>query len=233
MAHILDNPAWNALISGNKELSNGNERAKYFSEDVSPFAGVKETSYKELQFLYETIPFDRSVAFISPEKIEIPPPWQVLEQTTAHQMVHDQIIEKKTVHDKIVTLDIKDIPAMLALTKLTHPGPFFVNTIVFGHYEGIFNDGKLVAMAGQRLHPFEFMEISAVCTHPDHTGHNYATTLISHQIDRMRAQSGLPFLHVRSGNLKAIKLYNALGFITRKELSIYIIKKSIIAAGTK
>jgi ribosomal protein S18 acetylase RimI-like enzyme len=225
MAHILDNPAWNALISGNKDLSNGNEKAKYFSKDVSPFAAVKEMSYKELQLLYKTVPFDRPVAIISPGEIEIPPPWQILEHMTVHQMVHDHIVEKKTAHNNIVALGIKDVPEMLALTKLTHPGPFFVNTILFGHYEGIFNEGKLVAMAGQRLHPFEFMEISAVCTHPDHTGNNYATTLLLRQIHRMKVQSGVPFLHVRSENLTAIKLYNALGFITRKEMSIYIIKK--------
>jgi len=41
MEHVLDNPAWNALISGNKHLYKGSEQVKYFNSEVSPFVAFK------------------------------------------------------------------------------------------------------------------------------------------------------------------------------------------------
>ncbi len=82
---------------------------------------------------------------------------------------------------------------MLTLTQLTNPGPFAARTIDFGHYYGIFEGDKLVAMAGQRLHAFEYAEISAVCTHPDHSGRGYARELLLHQLHRIQTAKNIPF----------------------------------------
>jgi predicted GNAT family acetyltransferase len=114
---------------------------------------------------------------------------------------------------------------MLALTKLTNPGPFVEKTIDFGHYRGVFEGDQLVAMAGQRLHIFDYAEISAVCTHPDHLGRGYARQLLLHHIHRIRAASKIPFLHVRYDNYRAIKVYESLGFSKRTELFFYILQK--------
>ncbi|HVV54068.1 MAG TPA: GNAT family N-acetyltransferase, partial [Mucilaginibacter sp.] len=92
-------------------------------------------------------------------------------------------------------------------------------------YCGIFDGDKLVAMAGQRLHAFEYAEVSAVCTHPDHTGRGYARQLLIHQIQRIRAASGIPYLHVKYDNDRAIKLYESLGFSTRSEAHFYVLQK--------
>jgi len=226
MLHVLDNPVWNALISGNKGLSSGNEKAKYFLKDVAPFAAVNAVTKREFETLYDIADPGDSFAFFSSQEIEIPQPWKVSHCTRALQMVHNKAVQNKTVVDDIVALSTKDVPAMLALTKLTNPGPFLKRTIEFGNYEGIFKNGELVAMTGQRMHPFEYIEVSAVCTHPEHTGHGYATNLIVRQIDHIRAQSSIPFLHVKKQNTNAIKLYNALGFSVRKEMFIYGIKKT-------
>ena len=225
MQHVLDNPVWNALISGNKNLSTGNDRAKYFLKDVAPFAGVNTVTTTELKLLYDIAYAGGTFAFFSSKEIEIPQPWKVGQCTQALQMVHDKVTQKKTVSDEIVALTSNDVPAMLALTKLTNPGPFLTRTIEFGNYEGIFKNGELVAMTGQRMHPFEYIEVSAVCTHPEHTGHGYATNLIVRQVENILAQSAIPFLHVKKENINAIKLYNALGFSIRKEMFIYGIKK--------
>ncbi len=225
MQHVLDNPVWNALISGNKELSTGNENAKYFLKDVAPFAAVNAVTKRKWEALYDIADPGDSFAFFSSQEIEIPQPWKVSHCTHALQMVHNKAVQNKTVVDDIVALAMKDVPAMLALTKLTNPGPFLKRTIEFGNYEGIFKNGELVAMTGQRMHPFEYMEVSAVCTHPEHTGHGYATNLIVRQIENILAQAAIPFLHVKKENFNAIKLYNALGFSVRKEMFIYGIKK--------
>ena len=80
-------------------------------------------------------------------------------------------------------------------------------------------------MAGQRLHAGPYAEISAVCTHPDYLGRGYATRLLHSQVQRMRAAGNTPFLHVRTDNATAVKVYEALGFEVREELSIYLISK--------
>ncbi len=225
MQHVLDNPVWNALISGNKNLSTGNDRAKYFLKDIAPFAGVNTVTTTELKLLYDIAYAGSTFAFFSSKEIGIPQPWKVGQCTQALQMVHDKVTQKETVSDEIVALTSNDISAMLALTKLTNPGPFLTRTIEFGNYEGIFKDGELVAMTGQRMRPFEYIEVSAVCTHPEHTGHGYATNLIVRQVQNILSQSAIPFLHVKKENINAIKLYNALGFSIRKEMFIYGIKK--------
>jgi predicted GNAT family acetyltransferase len=109
---------------------------------------------------------------------------------------------------------------------LTNPGPFESRTITFGHYYGIFEGEKLVAMAGQRMHVFNYAEISAVCTHPDYTGKGYAAQLLQYQINRIKAASGIPFLHVRYDNDRAIKIYESLGFSTRRQVNFYVMIKA-------
>ncbi|MFD2144721.1 GNAT family N-acetyltransferase [Mucilaginibacter antarcticus] len=122
-------------------------------------------------------------------------------------------------------LNATHIQQMLALTKLTNPGPFKERTIEFGHYRGIFDGDKLVAMAGQRMNPLPYAEISAVCTHPDYAGRGYAKLLMQQQINRITSEGNVPFLHVRRDNPHAIKIYEGMGFETRTVMHFYIIGK--------
>lgn len=225
MEHVLDNPAWNALISGNRNLSCGNDRARYFSKDVSPFAGLIESSPENFQVLYEIIPFDGPVGFITPQQMDIPGKWKVSRFIRTLQMVYDDHPGLPETELELAPLTGEHVPDMLALTKLTNPGPFAAGTIAFGHYYGVFDRDKLVAMAGQRLHIFNYAEISAVCTHPDYAGRGYARQLLLFQVHRIIATGGIPFLHVRYDNERAISVYKKLGFSTRKEIYFYILQK--------
>jgi len=225
MDHILDNPVWNALITGNKQFSNSDGQVKYFDEKISPFIGLKEYSAENFQRLHELIPHDNPIGFVSPVAVKIPETWKVLGNISAFQMVYDQPEPPAEIEAVMVPLTREHIPEMLALTRLTNPGPFTERTIEFGHYQGIFQDGKLAAMAGQRLNPSPYAEISAVCTHPDYLGKGYAKQLMLSQIRRIKTASGTPFLHVRTDNERAIKIYEHSGFSTRKEMYIYFIKK--------
>jgi len=226
MDHVLDNPAWNAHVSGNKQLSNGNEFVRYFNENVAPFVGLKENSTEDFQILNELIPQDRVVVFISTLEMQIPAEWKNLQYLNILQMVYDQPELPAAVEIEPMLLEEKHIPEMLALTKLTNPGPFFERTIDFGHYYGVFEDGKLVAMAGQRMNPSPYAEISAVCTHPDYLGRGYAKQLLLYHIHRIKSASEIPFLHVRRNNERAVKVYEHTGFITRKELHFYVLQKA-------
>ncbi len=226
MDHILDNPAWNALISGNHQLSNGDEEVKYFDREISPFAGLKENSTDNFSKLYELIQHDSPIAFVTAAETQIPDQWKVLHQISAFQMVYNQQAVPAGVNMDLTLLNEENVPEMLALTQLTKPGPFAAETIKLGHYQGIFEDGKLVAMAGQRLHPSPYAEISAVCTHPEYLGKGYARQLLLSQVQRIKAKSEIPFLHVRNDNERAIKVYESLGFSKRKEVFFYFLQKA-------
>ena len=113
---------------------------------------------------------------------------------------------------------------MLALVELTKPGPFSKRTPELGSYLGIHEDGKLVAMAGERLKPYGYTEISAVCTHPDYRGRGYASSLVTVLIERIAGRNEIPFLHVRKENVDAIRVYEKLGFKTRRKINIVVVK---------
>ena len=224
--HVLDNPVWHALRSGNKHLANGTKNIPYFTPEVSPFAAISELTPANLTLLYQTIPFDSPIALFSPEKLVIAAPWTLLQRIDGWQLVYNKPAEPAPIGPEIILLTSQHVPQMLALTAKTAPGPFANRTIAFGHYEGIFDGDDLVAMAGQRLHAYEFAEISAVCTHPDHVSKGYARHLLMRQICRIQAASGTPFLHVKAENQRAIHLYEAMGFEIRTEMYIYVLQKN-------
>jgi len=225
MKHILDNPAWNAFLTGNQQLSNGTDEVKYFMPEVSPFVAVHENTDHALHLLDEVIPFNSPIGVITTVPLSIPEPWTLLQRVDGIQMVYDAIAEQPSGNHAIRPLTDAHIPDMIALTQLTRPGPFSARTIEFGHYEGIFDENKLVAMTGQRLHAFNYAEVSAVCTHPDHLGKGYARQLIASQLYRIQQAGGIPFLHVRSDNKRAIQVYETMGFTTRTEIYFYFIKR--------
>ncbi|OOQ61437.1 GNAT family N-acetyltransferase [Mucilaginibacter pedocola] len=224
MEHVLDNPGWNALISGNSDLATGDNRIKYFQPEVSPFMGFCNNAEADFDELYQLAPQGRVFGYISDVATAIPAPWTVLASIACPQMIHNGK-PGDILTDNVRLLTDADIPQMLALTKLTAPGPFAERTIEFGHYYGIFDGDKLVAMAGQRLHIFNYAEISAVCTHPDYLGRGYAKQLLQFHVNRIIAAEEVPILHVRHDNARAIAVYESLGFATRKLIYFHIIKK--------
>jgi ribosomal protein S18 acetylase RimI-like enzyme len=115
-----------------------------------------------------------------------------------------------------VRLGAADVPEMLDLVARTRPGPFLPRTVDLGAYWGIRRGGALVAMAGERLRPPGWTEISAVCTHPGHRGKGLATRLVLHVAAGVQAHGDLPFLHAAAANTDAIRLYEALGFVLRR-----------------
>jgi len=226
MEHLLDNPIWNALISGNSNLTHGSSEVKYFAENVAPFVGFEDYSVANFNMLYELVSDQRVLAVVSAEEITIPENWKVLNNMKILQLVFNGSVPQEPTSQELITLQEQHIPAMLALTKMTNPGPFSERTIDFGNYKGIFSNDELIAMAGYRTQPSPYIEVSAVCTHPNHHGKGYAGTLINYHIGQIIAASGIPYLHSRTDNITAIRLYQKLGFSVRKEMTFNIIQKT-------
>lgn len=225
MYHPLDNPIWNALNTGNKNIANGNQQAKYFSKDVSPFVALEEPTQQNFEELYNVIPDAGYYAFPWAVELTIPQPWETKKIVWIRQMVWENPTRQIDNKEPLLPLGDEHIPQMLALTQLTNPGPFSERTIDFGYYSGIFDGDKLIAMAGQRMNPEPYAEISAVCTHPDYLGRGHAARLLLYHVERIKAAGGIPYLNVLTENARAIAVYESLGFVTRMEMPIYTIQK--------
>ena len=228
MDHILDNMIWNAITTGNNDIAIINGDVGCYLPDIAPFAGMKVFNDANLKKLYEFIPANRSVAISSLYKMDHDESkWKLLQPMDVTQMVYEHSVNTFTTKNSpsIITLSDEHVPQMMELTALTRPGPFLQQTIRFKNYFGIFIENRLAAMAGQRMHPKPYMEVSAVCTHPDFRGRGYAKALMLHVMKIILDNSFTPFLHVLSSNTNAIELYQTIGFQTRKQIFVDVIQR--------
>jgi ribosomal protein S18 acetylase RimI-like enzyme len=121
----------------------------------------------------------------------------------------------------VVELGSADVPDMLRLAELTRPGPFWPRSIELGTYVGVRENGVLVSMAGERLRPPGWTEISAVCTAPQARGRGHASALVHALAGRITERDDRPFLHVAADNAGAIGLYTRLGFTVRRRVRFH------------
>ncbi len=220
----LENPVWQALGSGDSLLNQGDQVIKYFSSAISPFLGMESWEKENQLHLLKSMPAERSFSVMIQDNINFIDQFEVVFTTPLYQMVCNKLIPTLLSSTKSNALELKDVPAMLVLTALTKPGPFLSETINFGSYIGIYDNEKLVSMAGERLHPENFTEISAVCTDPDYLGKGYAAHLMTEAAERIIENGRTPFLHVRKDNTRAISMYERLGFETRTEMYFAVFK---------
>jgi ribosomal protein S18 acetylase RimI-like enzyme len=228
MDHILDNMIWNAITTGNNDIAIIDGDVGCYLSDIAPFAGMKVFNDENLRKLYEFIPATRNVAISSLTKIDHDEnKWKLIQAMDVTQMVYEHSLNTFTTKNSplIVPLSEEHVHQMMELTALTRPGPFLQQTIRFKNYFGIFIEDRLAAMTGQRMHPLPYMEVSAVCTHPDFRGLGYAKTLMLHVMKIILDDSFTPFLHVLSNNTNAIELYKTIGFRTRKQIFVDMIRR--------
>lgn len=228
LAHPLDNPIWSALHTEHSRFAIGSSIARRYLPDIGPLSATCDqtsASYDALRSLAG--PSDLLVVFLE-EPCASLPGWSLVRTGLLDQMMFpDAQAPQPALLQPDVTLRRlapADVPAMLELTALTEPGPFRHRTIELGAFWGIFHGDRLLAMAGQRLQLPQFVEISAVCTHPDARGRGYAKILLAIVRNAILQSRKTPFLHVLSENESAIRVYNAMGFVLRRRLRYAVLK---------
>lgn len=228
MPHVLDNMIWNAITTGNKDIAIVKGDVGCYHPAIAPFAGMRDCNDKNLEKLYELITAGRRVALSFDDRMKLDETkWKPVQEMDVFQMVYEDPVDVFTTKSSlfIEPLGVEHVPQMLELTKLTKPGPFFDKTILFGNYFGIFEGKRLAAITGQRMHPLPYMEVSAVCTHPDFRGKGYAKTLMLHIMKIIIDNSFTPFLHVLTNNTTAIQLYETIGYRIRKKLFVDVFQR--------
>ena len=224
-ASLLDNPIWYALSTDQSYLAHGNHLAKRFPRDVAPFGAMKAQSPDEYEALAQILSGDTAALFLNSKPV-LPEDWSMRISGDMYQMTFAAPPPARPSH-VIRKLTAADVPEMLALTRLTEPGPFLSRTIELGSYYGIHASGSLVAMAGERLRLTSFTEVSAVCTHPRFRGRGYGNALMSTVISGIMDRGETPFLHVKADN-PAIALYRKLGFQIRAQLYLAVIQQTVL-----
>ncbi|GLS18911.1 GNAT family N-acetyltransferase [Labrys miyagiensis] len=215
--HVLDHPIWSALNGTQQGLAEGGALARRYPVEVAPFAALRDNSAESFAALGELMaPGDRA-ALCTTDPVAPPESFEVLMARMGDQMIGAPA-DIPAGSAEIVELGGEDVTAMMELADLTKPGPFNTRTHSLGTFLGIRVAGRLAAMAGERMRPGRYTEITAVCTHPDHRGHGYAQALLGEVARRIHGRGEIPFLHVFSDNHAAIGLYRRLGMHTRRQL---------------
>jgi GNAT superfamily N-acetyltransferase len=209
---MLANPIWESLRTSLEYLAEVSDGARRLPPEVTLLAGFAEPTEAAFNSLAKLqadgMP---SVVFLH-KPIALPGGWREIEADGLMQMVQVRDAQMPAAPADIIELVERDTGEMVGLAQLTKPGPFGRRTRELGTYVGVRREGKLVAMAGERLRLPGYAEVSAVCTHPEFLGRGLAGGLMGAVIERMRAKGETPFLHVRASNTRAIELYKRLGF---------------------
>ena len=223
--HVLDDPAWHALSTRQANLAEGDDHAKRFHVEVTPIAATADQSVISYDSLAKLLRPNEMAGLFPEVSSNLPVSLTIADHIRVLQMVwtgQEALLQTQAVE----TLASSDDDEMLTLAELTEPGPFGRRTHELGSYLGIRDQGKLVAMAGERLRPPGYTEVSAVCTHPAHRGHGYASSLVSALVNTIVERDETPFLHVRTGNTGAIRVYEKLGFETRRIFDITVVRRT-------
>lgn len=228
--HLLDDPIWNSLSTAHSNLAIGNELARRYPPAIGPLSGIanhSDAAYEGLRLLAEP---EGTVVLFVPDAPKPRPGWTLVREGPLTQMIClDPPSPSSAALPAGATLrqlTAADVPQMIALAQLTEPGPFRERTHELGIFHGIFENDRLLSMAGQRTRVPGFVEVSAVCTHPDARGKGYARTLMLLVLEDIRREGATPYLHAWADNHSAIRVYRDLGFAHRHTLYVAALRNN-------
>lgn len=217
--HPLDNPALSSLTGPHARFAERRGRVLRYPLDVCPFVALPAEPGEPDWADAAALAGPGGWLPLAAIEISVPAGWEVRMIGAGVQMTGDDL--DAAADPEAVPLGPADVPEMLELAARTKPGPFLPRTVELGTYLGIRREGRLIAMAGERLHPAGWTEISAVCTDEAWRGRGLAARLIRAVGAGIRARGETPFLHALATNA-AIGLYQELGFRHRMAIQFAV-----------
>jgi ribosomal protein S18 acetylase RimI-like enzyme len=222
---VLDNAVWHALTGPQSSFAEAHPQARRYRIDVAPFAGLDDVADPQAWADLELLSGRGGSVVVTGPHIPVPPGWKVVADIHAAQLVDTGVDAQPTnPPPDLVRLGQADVPEMLDLVERTQPGPFLPKTVELGGYIGIRRGGRLIAMAGHRMQPPGWIEVSAVCTDPDHRGQGLARRVLGALTADIHGAGRRAFLHVTHANTNAIALYKSLGFAHRADVHFLVLQ---------
>jgi ribosomal protein S18 acetylase RimI-like enzyme len=222
MIKKLDNPVWYSLSETHKNFSILYKDSKFYKPDYCPFGGFEsghDISSQVDEYSRLTDNF-----FVVGERPGFSEKIILKNELVCLQMIVETSIDQEP-EERIIKLNNKYEGPLFDLVNLVQPGYFKKKTALMGDYYGIFKNDELVAVTGERMKMHGFTEVSAVVTHPLYTGRGYAKQLVAYTLNKIFNHDKIPYLHVAEKNTVAIKLYETLGFKTRRKISFWNLVK--------
>ena len=226
MSDPLERPVWHALNGRQQPLAVATGAAVRIDSRYGPFAAAADRSDEALQALAATLAgADETIALVEAEPWPVPPGTQVVRTGDLLQMICEEPAPGES-DSRIVRLDETDAPEMAELALATEPGPWGTLTHRYGAFYGIRVDGRLAAMAGERMLLPGLAEVSGVCTWPEFRGQGMAAALIREVVRGFVTRGDTPFLHSYAHNTGAIRLYESLGFRATRPMHLTVLARA-------
>lgn len=220
--HPLDDPIRSSLLGEHAKFARSIGRSFRFDPEVAPFLGhppvIEDSDWADIAQLFG--PGD--IVSLRGVGHRLPAGWQLVDQFGLVQLVGTHLETRPL--PGALRLGAADVPEMLDLVARTQPGPFLPRTFELGTYLGLRDEGALIAMAGERVHPTGWTEISAVCTDPAYRGRGLATDLVRAVGHGICERGEKPFLHASAANDNAIRLYLSIGFEIRQRSQLTLVR---------
>lgn len=218
----LDNPVWHALNQTHQSFSLNYGNLKFYKPDYCPFGALKNNINLQKGITqYATL---TNNFFIVGEEPLVENSLPLHNQLICNQMILLNPVKVKTT-EQIISLETAQQKSdLFDLVNLVQPGYFKSKTVDLGKYFGIYKNKQLIAVTGERMKMDAYTEVSAVVTHPEHTRKGYAKQLIKHTTEQIMNENKTPYLHVANSNTAAIKLYEKMGFTTRRMINFWHFK---------
>jgi predicted GNAT family acetyltransferase len=225
MKHVLDRPVWSALDTRHASFAQGNNLARRYPSSIVPFAAIADDSAENLQALDKLVPSGESVLLLQADAIVLPAGLASVSTASGVQMVAELPLQNVS-DQRVQRLTEDDAAEMLALASITRPGPFTLRALSLGDFWGVKVEGRLVAMAGERMKQPGYCELSGVCAHPEFRGSGFGRLLSLFVANQIIRRGEIPYLHAYANNAAAIRLYESTGFRLRSIMNVAVVQRT-------
>lgn len=196
-----------------------------YRPSIAPFATSAADDAESLQALGKLVSPGESAILLQVDAIALPAELSATSTAPGVQMIAERPLQM--VSDKRVQrLTRDDAAEMLALALVTKPGPFTLEALSLGDFWGVKIEGRLAAMAGERMKQPGYTELSGVCSHPEFRGGGLGRLLSLFVANQIAARGEVPYLHAFASNTTAIGLYESIGFRLRSMMNVAVVQRA-------